>query len=328
MVAYITISHQARSNSMLNELPCGIHNDNIVACKINAIYCNSRFINKHQSNNKIIGIEQNENHFAKSWYQSIYDKFFGRFRSNDADNGRDDRGEDENSLNPITAEQLEQMFPNASAVDRDMIAKEINANAPEFKLDTRIRQRHFFSQIKGETGDSLEGETEGWNYSPEALKRFSSYYRDNPKEADQDGYLKDPTTGSFIRRADERAIGRKHFQRLNGNRASNPEDGYNFRGRGLIQITGYEKYNGFMQNYAKYWDDEVPDTVNNPERINEVLYAIRSAMYFWLQYKVYLAADQGNGYADVKAVTRRVNGGSEGLDRRSAAYKEAEGIFR
>ncbi len=227
----------------------------------------------------------------------------------------------------ITPAQLKQMFPDSSILDRYIIAREVNAKADEFKLDTALRQRHFFTQIKGETGSLLEGQTEGWNYSPEALKRFSLYYKQNPKEAEQDGYLKDPVTGGFIRRADERAVGRKHFQRLNGNRASNPEDGYNFRGRGLIQITGYEKYDGFMQNYAKYWDDEVPDTVTNPELINKMPYAIRSAMYFWLHYRIYLAADSGNGYADVRAVTRRVNGGNEGLDRRQAAYLEAEGIF-
>ncbi len=295
---------------------------------------------RHAINSNLkIGIESEPDRYQlkSSWYQNLYDRFFRRITrgnrgTNESNNQRDNEDNsggnaDNLPANPISAEQLRQMFPSASAIDRDTVATEINAKAAAFKLDTRIRQRHFFSQIKGEVGDTLAGKTENWNYSPEALKRFSSYYKNHPKEAEQDGYLRDPATGAFIRRADERAIGRKHFQRLNGNRASNPEDGYNFRGRGLIQLTGYEKYSGFMQNYANYWDDAIPDTVNSPELINNTLYAIRSAMYFWLEYNVYLAADNGNGYADVKLVTRRVNGGSEGLDRRQAAYKEAERIF-
>ena len=230
--------------------------------------------------------------------------------------------------NLITSEQLWQMFPKSSALDREIVAREINAKATEFKLDTSMRQRHFFAQIKGEIGDALKGRTEEWNYSPDALKRFSRYYQEHPEQAEQDGYLRDSITKIIIRRADERAIGRKHFQRLNGNRPSNLEDGYNFRGRGLIQITGYEKYNGFMKNYAKYWEDDIPDTVSNPELINDMPYATRSAMYFWLHYHIHIMADKGNGYADVKSVTRRVNGGSEGLDRREFAYREAEGIFK
>lgn len=292
-----------------------------------------------QSYSETIGVEAYKYYLQSRWYQNFYDRLFGRFTrdrnniSNENDSNRQDNGGDQEGqegqerLNAITSEQLKQMFPSASAGDIAVVVREINAKATTFKLDTPLRQRHFFAQIKGETGDSLKGQTEGWNYSPEALKRFSRYYRENPEEAEQDGYLRDTVNGGFIRRADERAIGRKHFQRLNGNRASNPEDGYNFRGRGLIQITGYEKYNGFMQNYSKYWDDAIPDTVNSPELINEMPYAIRSAMYFWLHYRVYLAADLGNGYADVRAVTRRVNGGSEGLDRRQAAYREAERIF-
>ncbi|QXH60328.1 hypothetical protein [Pseudomonas azerbaijanorientalis] len=222
----------------------------------------------------------------------------------------------------ITYLQLKQIFPAAEDGDIDVVLSEVNGRMEEFKLDTRLRQCHFFAQIKGEVGATMKGVTESWEYSPATLKSFSAYYRAHPDEAENDGYLKN-AQGKIIRRANQREIGRKHFQRLNGNRASNPDDGYNLRGRGLIQITGYEKYNGFMCDFKKYWAESTPNTVSNPELINVSPMGIRSALWFWLTYKIF-EAERGNGYLDVKKVTQRVNGGNTGLEERKAAYKDAE----
>ncbi|WP_139199073.1 hypothetical protein [Pseudomonas panipatensis] len=111
----------------------------------------------------------------------------------------------------ITHTQLRETFPSADDGDIDVVLSEINGRLEEFKLDTRLRQRHFFAQIKGEVGPSMKGVTESWEYSPATLKLFSEYYRDHPAEADEDGYLKD-SHGRIIRRANQQEIGRKHFQ--------------------------------------------------------------------------------------------------------------------
>ena len=226
----------------------------------------------------------------------------------------------------ITYEQLHSIFPEASKTNLDIVLDEVNSNLERFKLNTRTRQRHFFSQIRGEVGVTMEGRTESWEYSPAVLRSFSSYYKANPQESEIDGYKKD-SKGKIIRRADQQAIGRKHFQKLNGNRPSNPSDGFNFRGRGLIQITGYEKYNGFKSEYSSYWSGDVPDAVEQPNVINMMPTAIRSALWFWFKYKVYLC-DNNNGFSDVPSVTKRVNGGSVGLDERKEAYKIIEAILK
>ncbi|GAB1108666.1 glycoside hydrolase family 19 protein [Aeromonas caviae] len=226
----------------------------------------------------------------------------------------------------ITYEQLRSIFPEASKTNLDIVLDEVNSNLERFKLNTRTRQRHFFSQIRGEVGVTMEGRTESWEYSPAVLRSFSIYYRANPQESEVDGYKKD-SKGKIIRRADQQAIGRKHFQKLNGNRPSNPSDGFNFRGRGLIQITGYEKYNGFKSEYSSYWSGDVPDAVEQPNVINVMPTAIRSALWFWFKYKVYLS-DNNNGFSDVPSVARRVNGGSVGLDERKEAYKIIETILK
>lgn len=81
-----------------------------------------------------------------------------------------------------------------------------------------------------------------------------------------------------------------------------------------------------MAEYNYYWQGNPPDTVSEPEGINEMPYAIRSAIWFWLHYKVY-SRDLGHGYADVASVTKRVNGGDMGLAERQAAYKLCEEVF-
>lgn len=228
--------------------------------------------------------------------------------------------------NGVTYNQLKTIFPQASDANLNIVVAELQGRLEEFKLDTPTRLRHFFSQIKGEVGPQMKGKTEGFQFSPATLRSFSRYYREHPVESENDGYEKN-SAGRIIRRADEQAIGRKHYLRLNGNRQNNPDDGYNFRGRGLIQVTGYEKYNGFMEGYHEYWSDEAPDTVSEPEKINTMLYAIRSALWFWLHYEVY-SLDKGNGYSDVVAVTKRVNGGNMGLAERQEAYLLCEQVFQ
>ncbi|WP_241673527.1 glycoside hydrolase family 19 protein [Ewingella americana] len=225
----------------------------------------------------------------------------------------------------VTYEQLQKIFPQALDDDLNTVVSELRGKLVTYKLDTPTRLRHFFSQIKGEVGPQMKGKTEGFQFSPDTLRSFSLYYRQHSSEAEQDGYEKS-AAGRIIRRADEQAIGRKHYLRLNGNRQTNLDDGYNFRGRGLIQVTGYEKYHGFYTEYNIYWSDTPPDVVNSPEKINEMPYAIRSAIWFWLHYTVY-AYDLGNGYSDVVAVTKRVNGGSMGLTERQQAYNLCEEVF-
>jgi putative chitinase len=229
----------------------------------------------------------------------------------------------------VTLAQLRQIFPSARAASDDYlqtIADEVNKDLVRFKLDTPLRKAHFFSQIKGEVGLSMKPKREGWQYSSTALMSFSRYYRNHPQEAIADAYLKDGHN-KVIRPANEVAIGEKHFGKLNGNRADHPRDGSDFRGRGLLQITGYEKYSKFMAEYNNVWSDSAPDCVSNPELIVQYPYSIRSAIWFWNKYNVYAVADTGAEPA-VEAVTYRVNGADMGLAERQAAFILANRAFR
>lgn len=200
------------------------------------------------------------------------------------------------------------------------MADELNRDLPLYKLDTPLRRAHFFAQVKGETGNGMQPKRESWVYSAKTLKKFSDYYRAHPAEAEADAYLKD-SHGNIIRPTNEEAVGRKHFAHLNGNRwRTHPEDGYNFRGRGLLQLTGYEKYSKFPAQYSRYWSGPVPDSVSDPEIIVKFPYSVRSAVWFWLYKKAYLVADHGSSPDVVAEMTYLVNGGYMGLQERKDAF--------
>ena len=222
----------------------------------------------------------------------------------------------------VTLAQLRRIFTDPrQATDAywQSIADEVNTDLVKYELNTPLRRAHFFAQIKGETGQGMKPKRENWEYSRTALLAFSSYYRQHPAEATQDGYLKNDR-GRIIRRANQTAIGRKHFLRLNGNRQTHPEDGSNFRGRGLMQITGYEKYSGFMTGFNTLWTGSAPNCVEDPELICQYPHSIRSAIWFWVTYRVYEPADNGSTHQHVTLVSRRVNGGAMGLEERQEAF--------
>ncbi len=93
-------------------------------------------------------------------------------------------------------------------------------------------------------------------------------------------------------------------------------DGIKYKGRGLIQITG-------RANYAQMSKDLGIDFIKNPHRLKEPFYACLSAGWYWDKHKLNTLADAG----DFKAITKKINGGYNGLDHRTALYKKAKGLI-
>lgn len=90
-------------------------------------------------------------------------------------------------------------------------------------------------------------------------------------------------------------------------------DGWKFRGRGLIQVTGKNNYSAL----AKYWGCTLDECI---ARISTPSGAIDSAYWFWVTNECNKFADA----EDIVGLTKRINGGSEGLDKRIATYKKVK----
>jgi putative chitinase len=162
-----------------------------------------------------------------------------------------------------------------------------------YEINTPKRLAHFLSQCGHESG-GFKLFSENLNYSAEGLvKIFGKYFNAETAPA----YARKP----------ERIANKVYANRMaNGNEESG--DGWKFKGRGLIQLTG-------RANYTAY-DKAVPESVlENPDLVAGVL-ALDSAGWFWNTNGLNKIADAG----DVTAVTKRVNGGTHGLADRQSRY--------
>lgn len=165
---------------------------------------------------------------------------------------------------------------------------------------TPERAAHFFAQTSHETGE-FKLFTENLNYSSKGLqKTFGKYFPGNL----EDLYAKNP----------EKIANRVYGSRMgNGDEASG--DGYKYRGRGALQLTGKSNY----ATFSKFLN--LPDLINTPDLVAST-YAFESAIFFFERNKLWTICDKGITDATILQLTKRINGGTNGLDHRSSLTKK------
>ena len=164
-----------------------------------------------------------------------------------------------------------------------------------------VRAAHFFAQTAHETG-GFNAFSENLNYSAKGLRGiFKKYF---PTDALAAQYERKP----------EKIANRVYASRMgNGPEASG--DGFRYRGRGALQLTGKDNYKAFA-DYCKR-----PDVMSNPDLVAGEL-AFESAMFFFERNKLWNICDQGVTDAAILALTKKVNGGTHGLADRSEKTKK------
>ena len=173
--------------------------------------------------------------------------------------------------------------------------------AMEFYKLTPVRAAHFFAQTAHETG-GFKIFTENLNYSTKGLvSTFGKYF---VNEITAKPFEKNP----------EKIANRVYAGRM-GNGLSTSGDGYKFRGRGALQLTGKENYKAFSDYLKK------PEIMTNPDLV-ATTYSFESAMFFFDKNKLWSICDQGVTDASILALTKRINGGTHGLADRSEKTKK------
>lgn len=200
----------------------------------------------------------------------------------------------------------ESQFQQAAGISAELAARwypHITAAMSEFGITAPLDQAMFLAQIGHESG-GFTRIVENLNYSADGLKAtFGKYFPGD-------------TAQLFGRTADhpanQKAIANIVYAHRMGNIEEN--DGWNYRGRGLIQITGHDNYRDCGAGLGA-------DLILSPQLLEQDEYAARSAAWFF--------ASKGSlkRSGDIKAVTKIINGGTNGLDDRKARYEKAKSVL-
>lgn len=227
----------------------------------------------------------------------------------------------------ITAEQLKQIFGNASTDFLKKVADELNTDLAKYGLDTRLRRAHFFAQVREESGAEMKAAVESLAYGEAGLKATFKYYRDHPKEAAVDSYERDAKTRKITRAASQETIANNVYASRNGNGDAKSGDGWSYRGRGFIQVTGRANYKAAAAKYQEVYGDKTVDFEKTPDLMAQFPYTVRSAVCYWLQHGLQKKADAGDKDADVDSITKVINLHTESYAQRRTHFKTAYKAF-
>jgi putative chitinase len=182
----------------------------------------------------------------------------------------------------------------------DAVIAMIPDTAAKFQINTPLRLAHFLAQCGHESG-GFRATQENLNYSAKGLNGiFKKYF---PTEAAAAAYARNP-----------QKIASKVYANRMGNGTEASGEGYKFRGRGYIQLTGKDNYTAFGKSIGE-------DMVANPDKVASQ-YALLSAAWFFSKNGLHKMADEGASDTVVTKITKRVNGGTIGLPDRIKHFKE------
>lgn len=203
----------------------------------------------------------------------------------------------------LTEESIKKHFPNSNEKIAKALVASLDTLASKYGLNTKLRLAHFLAQTAHESGGFRVVE-ENLNYSAEGLNKIFPKY-----------FVKAGRDAQAYHRQPEKIANVVYASRMgNGDTASG--DGYKFRGRGLIQLTGHDNYSNFAKDNGIKIDEAVA-YLATPQG------AVESAAWFWNKNGLNKIADAD----DVTAVTKKINGGTIGLDDRIKHTKEFKEIL-
>lgn len=203
----------------------------------------------------------------------------------------------------ITEAQIRRIMPNVSQARVVEFVNCFNQWGDAFEINIPLRFVHFIAQIAHECGE-LKYMEENLNYSASSLLRVFLKYFNNQSVSE---YANKPEK-----------IANKVYGGRMGNGPEASGDGWRSRGRGAIGTTG-------RTNYQLYASSKfcVGDLMSNPDLLSKSPGCYKSAMFFWWKNGLNAIADTD----DVKKVSQRVNGGTNGLAQRMYYYRVAKRVF-
>lgn len=188
----------------------------------------------------------------------------------------------------------------------DTVIAQIPDVQTKFEINTPLRLAHFLAQCGHESG-GFKAVSENLNYGAKGLMgTFKKYF---PTEALANAYARQPEK-----------IANKVYGGRMGNGLEASGEGWKFRGRGYIQLTGKDNYTAF--------DKSVEDDILATPDLVATKYPLLSAAWFFHKNGLHKIADEGATDAVVTKVTKRVNGGTIGLPDRIKHFNEYNNLLK
>ena len=215
-----------------------------------------------------------------------------------------------------TREMLQILFNASDSKVLDEVANVINSLGSHFGINTNLRLAHFLAQVREEIGPKFEPRIESLNYSESSvLKTFKQI---TPAQAEQ--YARDEDTPVVDQVAIANIV---YANRMgNGNADSNgngkldkQDDGYMYRGRGTLQITGKYNYQEVQKRIDKYYPNSGVNILTG-SNVDSLLGSILIGMGFWIWKDLYRLADAGTSKQVVDSITAVINKYTNSYDHR------------
>jgi len=194
----------------------------------------------------------------------------------------------------------------------DTVIAQIPDVQTKFEINTPLRLAHFLAQCGHESG-GFKAVSENLNYGAKGLMgTFKKYFTKADKTPDA-------AKAALYERKPEKIANLVYASRM-GNGPEATGEGWKFRGRGYIQLTGKDNYSAFDKSVED-------DIVANPDLV-ATKYPLLSAAWFFHKNGLHKIADEGATDAVVTKVTKRVNGGNNGLIDRIKHFKEYNNLLK
>jgi putative chitinase len=203
----------------------------------------------------------------------------------------------------LTKEQLKQLLPKNPYIDQWHRA--LGQLLPDYEINTPQRVASFLAQCAHESGEFLFLK-ENLNYKAASLRKIFPKYFPTDDLANQ--YASKPNKAE--------AIANRVYANRMGNGDEQSGDGYRYCGRGLIQLTGKDNYTFFAGSLGISVEEAA-------EYLQTFEGAAQSACWFWETNNLNALADKG----DIVTMTKRINGGTIGLEDRIKHYEHALHVF-
>lgn len=194
--------------------------------------------------------------------------------------------------------KIKSQFPNLN-----ISVEELDSLLEKYEINTVNRVAGFFAQCAHESGN-FKVKVENLNYSADSLNRvFPKYFKNAGVDANL--YARQP----------EKIANRVYANRM-GNGDESSGDGWRYRGRGFIQLTGKDNYQGFANSIGRDLNSVIDYLAQDDG-------AMESALYYWKSRNINSTCDSDN----IESMTKKVNGGTNGLEDRRAKYEKFKSIL-